>query len=146
MRAIPFRTWHLARLDLGAEERMQYARAGTGMFGAIFVWQGPAWSLVGDRGHVLGCFGMLVDGRTGVVWAVLSDEARANRFGLHRAAKRRLAEVERSIPIDCMIASARAGFGPGHRWLKHLGFAHDCEFELGNETYERYVKWVHQRQ
>jgi len=140
MRAVPFRTWHLAGLELGAEERMQYARAGTGMFGAIFVWQGPAWSLVGDRGNVLGCFGILVDGRTGVVWAVLSDEARANRFGLHRAVQRRLADVERLIPLDRLLAAVRGGFGPGCRWLEHLGFKRDGSFEVDGERYERYVK------
>jgi hypothetical protein len=146
MLAIPFRSWHLTELELGAEERTQFLRAGSDMFSALSDWQGPAWSLVGDRGRILGCFGMLVHGGTGVLWAVLSDEARANRFGLHRTARRQLALVERLVPTDRLLAAVRAGFGPGRRWLVHLGFTHDCDFELGNERYERYVKWAHQKQ
>jgi len=146
MRAIPFRAWHLGELELGAEERMQYARVGAAMFGGLSCWCGPAWSLIGDHGRLLGCLGMLVNDRNGVLWAVLSDQARANRFGLHRIAKRQLSQTERLIAVDRILAAVRVGYEPGRRWLKHLGFTHDCDFDLGNERYRRYVKWVHRKQ
>lgn len=140
MLAIPFRLSHLAQLEFGTEEQTQDARVGCDMFGALADRRGPAWSLVGDRGRIVGCFGMLVEGRCGIVWAVLSDEARANRFGLHRAARRALDQAERLCRINRTLAAVRMDFQPGHRWIRHLGFTRDGDFELGNERYERYVK------
>lgn len=146
MRAISFQPWHLAELELGAEERVQYARAGTDMFGALSKWHGPAWSLVGDHGRIVGCVGMLAVRRDGVLWAVLSDEARANRFGLHRTALRLLERAERLVAADRILAAVRSSFDPGRRWLIRLGFTLQCDFQVSNERYERYVKWAHLKQ
>lgn len=140
MLTIPFQLWHLGELDFGAEEHAQFTRMGSDMFGALEGWDGPAWSLLGDHGRLLGCFGMVVHGRDGIIWAVLSDEARANPFGLHRAAKRRLADVESLVSPNRMMAAVRTGFAPGRHWITHLGFRHEGSFEAGNERYERYVK------
>jgi len=144
--AIPFHPEHLAAVELGAEEQLEYALLGSGLFSALSEWQGPAWSLTDDGDRILGCIGMLVADRDGVLWAVLSDEARARPFGLHRAAKRYLERVERTIPTGRILSTVRHGFEPGRRWMTRLGFTHDGDFQLGNERYERYVRWAHQQQ
>lgn len=140
MITIPFDVRHLTDLDLGAEERRGYGRLGTEMFDALDQYDGAAWSLLGEDGRIVGCFGMLAVAGTGVLWAVLSDQARANRYGLHRAAKRRLAQAQQLIPVHRMLAAVRRDFEPGRRWVMRLGFTHDGEFSAANEQYERYVR------
>jgi len=140
MMTIPFHPGHLAAVELGAEERMECALLGSGLFSALAELQGPAWSLTDDSERILGCFGMLVVDREGVLWAVLSDEARASPIGLHRAAKRHLDWVERTFPTDRILTAVRDRFDPGRRWIRRLGFTHDGDFQLGNARYERYVK------
>jgi hypothetical protein len=146
MMTIPFHREHLAAVELGAEEQVEYARFGPGLFGALAEWQGPACSLVGNRGQILGCFGMHAVGREGVVWAVLSDEARARPFGLHRAAKGHLDKVERLGLTDRILTVVRDGHDAGQRWITRLGFTYDGDIEVSNLHYRRYVKWQqHQR-
>ena len=140
MRTVPFEFQHLAAVELGAEEQVEYKRFGLGLFGGLAEWQGPTFSLTDNGGRILGCFGMLVAGRDGVLWAVLSDEARASPFGLHRAAKCHLDWVERMFPTNRILTAVRDGFDPGRRWITRLGFTHEGDFQLGNERYERYVK------
>ncbi len=146
MRTIPFHRSHVAELDLGAEERRQYAQLGPAMFDALDEWDGPAWSLVAETDRIVGCFGMLLTCGEGVLWAALSDQARANRFGLHRAARRCLACVEGLIPAGRVLTAVRRGHDPGRRWVRHLGFSRAGDLQVGNERYERYVKWVHPQQ
>ena len=140
MITIPFELRHLTDLELGAEERKGYGRFGTEMFGALDRCEGRAWSLLGDDGRVVGCFGMLAVAGFGVLWAVLSDQARANRYGLHRAARRRLTQVQELIPVRRILAAVRRDFEPGRRWVMRLGFTYDGEFVVAGERYERYVK------
>lgn len=140
MLTVPFQLWHLTELELGAEEQLQYAGMGSEMFGALASYDGPAWSLLGDHGRILGCFGMVIQGRDGILWAVLSDEARANPFGLHRAAKRRLALVESLVSLDRILAAVRTRFAPGRHWITHFGFRHEGSFVVCDEQYERYAK------
>lgn len=141
MRTVTFRFAHLAAMRLGAEERAEHTRMGEGLFDALYRWPGPAWSLIDGGGTILGCFGMLLAKRDGIVWAVLSDDARANRFGLCRAARRQLEHVEQMMLADHIYAAVRKGYAPGRRWLQHLDFRHDGDFQAGSQQYERYRKW-----
>lgn len=140
MRAIPYDERHLTALDLGTEERRGFDRFGTKMFDALKQCGGPAWSLVEDDGRIVGCFGMLAVAGNGVLWAVLSDQARANHYGLHRAAKRQLAQAQQLIPVRRIVAAVRREYEPGRRWVMRLGFTYDGEFAVAGEQYERYVK------
>lgn len=144
MQTKPFVPAHLSGLKLGVAEQEQHALLGPLMFGALQEWTGPAWSLIGDDDSILGCFGLLLAGGRGILWAALSDAARANRFGLHRAARRHLEQAERLIPDGPILAAVRSGYEPGRRWVRHLGLNYDGELPIGPERYERYVKWPHQ--
>ncbi len=146
MRTVPFEFQHLAAVKLGAEERVEYARFGPGLFGILAAPQGPACTLVGKNDHILGCFGMHAAGRDGVVWAVLSDEARARPFGLHRAAKSHLDRVERLCRTDRILTVVRDGYEAGQRWITCLGFTYDGDIEVSNLRYRRYVKCQQQHQ
>lgn len=146
MMTVPFHREHLAVLELGAEEQMEYAQFGPGMFDTLSTGRGPAYSLVGNAGQILGCFGMHAVGRDGVVWAVLSDEARARPVGLHRAAKDHLDRVEQLGLTDRILTFVRDGHDAGQRWITRLGFAFDSDIEVGNLLYRRYVKWQQQHQ
>ncbi|UCH75186.1 MAG: hypothetical protein JSU82_04900 [Rhodospirillales bacterium] len=145
MITLPFRLSHLGEIALGREELLQQACFGSSMFGALDRWPGPAWSLADGSGRILGCLGALLIRDGAVLWAVLSDAARANRYGLHRAARCQLDLVERTVPAKCMLTAVRTGFEPGHRWVSRLGFARHGGFEIDNQLYERYVKLVHRQ-
>ena len=142
---IPFCPVHLRAVDLGAEERAEYARFGPALFGALATCEGPAVSLLDHSGRILGCLGMHAVGREGVVWAVLSDEARSRPFGLHRAARRHLERVERLGLADRMLTVVRDGYEVGQNWIVRLGFTYDGNIKVNDLTYRRYVKWEHQR-
>jgi hypothetical protein len=144
MMTVPFHPRHLAAVELGAEERAEFALFGPDLFRVLADGRGPASSLVDDDGRVLGCFGMHLAGREGVLWAVLSDEARARPFGLHRAARRHLARVERLGLTQHIRTVVRHGFEAGQHWITRLGFAYDGDIEMRNQRYRRYVKWEEQ--
>lgn len=146
MMTMPFHPRHLAAVELGAEERAEYALFGPDLFRVLAEGQGPASSLVDGDGRILGCFGMHVVGREGVLWAVLSDEVRTRPFSLHRAARRQLDRVERLGRTGRILTVVRDGFEAGQRWITHLGFAYDGGIEVKNQRYRRYVKWQQQHQ
>ena len=83
-----FRMDHLSALDFGVPERTEMETLGHGIINRLQDTDGPAWTLTSDNGDVVGCFGMQIIGSDGVIWVLLSDEARKNPFGLHRAAAR----------------------------------------------------------
>ena len=137
---VPFHPRHLAEVELGAEEDTEYAQFGPDLFRVLADTQGPAQSLVDDAGRVLGCFGMHLIGREGVLWALFSDEVRGRAFGLHRAVKRHLDRIERLGMVQRMLAAVRAENHAGHRWITCLGFTYEGDIEISNLRYRRYVK------
>ena len=146
MLTIPFCPAHLRAVDLGAEERAEYARFGPALFGGLAKCEGLALSLADGSGRILGCLGMQPVGREGVVWAVLSDEARSRPFGLHRAARRHLDRVERLGLADRMLTFVRDGHEVGQNWIARLGFTDSGTIKMNDLTYRRYVKWEQQHQ
>lgn len=72
-----------------------------------------------DGDEVLGCAGVMEywEGRA-VAWAILSGNCGHRFAAIHRAVSTflKLKDYRR------LEATADCGFGPGHRWLKMLGF------------------------
>lgn len=76
--------------------------------------------LIGDKIIGIGGIGFRPDG-TVVALAELSDEARAHKYTLHRAAKKFLAEVK-AMGIRELITFAEPNVPCAENWLRHLGF------------------------
>jgi hypothetical protein len=53
-----------------------------------------------------------------VVWSDMTDEARAHKYALHKAALRFM----RTMPYRKVIAAASTEIDGSERWLRHLGF------------------------
>jgi hypothetical protein len=80
-----------------------------------------AWTALID-GRVIGVggIGFMPDGAV-VALAQMTDEMRAHRFALHRAAKRFLADVKAS-GIQELVTLADQDITGAENWLHHLGF------------------------
>ncbi|MCC6172073.1 MAG: GNAT family N-acetyltransferase [Gammaproteobacteria bacterium] len=87
-----------------------------------------AWSGVAG-GRVIGIGGLayMPDG-TIVAFAHLTPEARAQKFALHRAALKLLAEME-AHGVRRLVATADPDFAAAERWLTRLGFRRDPRHE-----------------
>ena len=118
IRIVPFEPAHLLVLEMGAHERAWLG--GFDLAACAAHWPpGPAWSAVAD-GTVLGCAGLTVKDDTATAWAVLSDRFRARPMALHRVVARRLSTF--APRFRRIRAAVAAGFTPGARWLRALGF------------------------
>lgn len=118
IRLVPFEPGHLLRLDMGSWDRA--VLGGFDLVRCAAAWPaGPALTAMApDR--VLGCGGLVAQGRDATAWAVLSEELRRRRFVLHRAARRfldgwapRFGRLRTTVVDD---------FAAGHRWARALGF------------------------
>ena len=90
-------------------------------FAAGYRDAGPAYTLV-DGDTVLGCAGVLIEGRVGTAWAVLSDEIRARPVVLHRQVKRMLNQIVMEYQLEQILATVYEEFSAGRRWMERLGF------------------------
>lgn len=102
---------------------------------------GPAYTLV-DGDTVLGCGGVLIEGRVGTAWAVLSDALRVRPIVLHRKVKRLLDQIVKEYRLGQIFAVVYEEFSVGRRWLERLGFREEGTLTdyLGTGlTYRRYV-------
>ncbi len=127
-------------------------------FAAGYRDAGPAYTLV-DGDTVLGCAGVLIEGRVGTAWAVLSDEIRARPVVLHRQVKRMLKQIVTEYQLEQVLATVYEEFSAGRlparsrrfasakagRWMGLLGFRRlegTLENHLGTgETHVRYVRY-----
>lgn len=137
----PFRMKHLDALDFGHPERTEMAILGPGIVNQLRDADGPAWTLTGSNGSVLGCFGMQIVGTDGVIWVLLSDEARRNPVGLHRAARRCMAMIETGTGVTRILGLVNDDYALGRRWIEAFGFEPDVKLEISGISYTRYVKW-----
>lgn len=137
----PFRMDHLGGLDFGEPERAEMAILGSGVVKQLRDADGPAWTLTNDSGEVVGCFGMQVVGADGVIWVLLSDEARENPFGLHRAAAHCLDMIEAGTGVTRILGLINDDYAPARRWIENFGFEPDAKVEISGISYTRYVKW-----
>ena len=137
----PFRVDHLSILDFGVPERTEMEILGRGITNQLQDTDGPAWTLTSDNGEVVGCFGMQIIGSDGVIWVLLSDEARKNPFGLHRAAARCMDMIETRAGVKRILGLINDDYALARRWIENFGFEPDTKVELSGISYTRYVKW-----
>ena len=103
---------------------------------------GPAYTLV-DGDTVLGCGGVLIEGRVGTAWAVLSDEIRARPVVLHRQVKRMLNQIVTEYQLEQVLATVYEEFSAGRRWMGRLGFREEetlTDYMGTGPTYRRFVR------
>lgn len=87
---------------------------------------GPAWTAWRrDRVAAIAGLGLLWQGRA-LAWCYIGNAVPKGCWvGIHRAVATVLPEVMRSQGIRRVEADVRAGWPPGERWVRMLGFA--CE-------------------
>lgn len=101
---------------------------------------GPAFTGV-EAGRAIGCAGVVIDGKNGRVWAVLSDSIRGKPFALHRAVKSGLELIVEQHGIERLEATCLAQFVTAQRWLERLGFRlADNGATFGGPSYLGYVR------
>ena len=112
-------------------------------FAAGYRDAGPAYTLV-DGDTVLGCAGVLIEGRVGTAWAVLSDEIRARPVVLHRQVKRMLNQIVMEYQLEQILATVYEEFSAGRRWMERLGFRRLegvlTDYRGTGLTYRRFVR------
>lgn len=115
---VPFEPRHLR--DLAAQPNQEHL--GAFLAGSAFpeqvAEQGACWTVLSfGRPVACGGFRELWPGRA-EVWATLSDEAKPYAMRITRAVKRGL-DIH---PAERIEATVLAGFEPGMRWARSLGF------------------------
>lgn len=140
MRVVNFEPAHLAGMEPPVFDAAQLQR-----FAAAYRAAGPAFSLV-ESGGVLGCGGLVIEGREGRAWAFLSERLRRRPMLLHRTVRRALPALAEHYDLETVSAEAHADFTAARDWLERLGF----HFEQivprcggTTENYARYRLWVH---
>ena len=120
MRIEPFRPRHLSELILQPHQRAWQGRVSAG-HARVLGRQGQAWSGFGADGRPVACAGVLDRGEgRGLAWALLAADLGPGGFvALHRAVSRGMA----AMPYRRIEAHVAAGFAPGRRWARLLGFA-----------------------
>ena len=111
-------------------------------FAAGYRDAGPAYTLV-DGDTVLGCAGVLIEGRVGTAWAVLSDEIRARPVVMHRQVKRTLNKIITEYQLEQILATVCEEFSAGRRWIERLGFREEgllIDYMGTGENHIRYVR------
>lgn len=111
-------------------------------FAAGYRDAGAAYTLV-DGDTVLGCGGVLIEGRVGTAWAVLSDEIRARPVVMHRQVKRLLNKIGTEYRLEQILATVYEEFSAGRRWMERLGFREEetlTDYMGTGLTYRRYVR------
>lgn len=138
IRIVPFEIGHLARIEPPVLSVRQVREASLPASVA-----GPAFSAIDERGAVIGCAGLVIDGEAGVAWAVLTDEVRSRPLFLHRNVKRGLAAIVKRYGLARVEATARADWAGARSWLRRLGFRPsgiESDYMGTGQTYMRYVK------
>lgn len=121
MRIEPLRAWHLESLELQPSQAMFGDVIHQPGYAEMLVRAGPAFAAVQDD-TVLGCGGSVEMYPTRAqIWSLISANAGRHMLGIHRAVEGYL----KQMPHRRVEAQVVAGFEPGARWLKRLGF----EFE-----------------
>lgn len=128
MRIEVFKPEHLDRLRLQPAQAY-FSREFSQPGYASLLGRGPAFTAL-DGDTVLGCGGAaeLWPGRA-CVWSLLSDSAGPHMRAIHRAVSGFIDQ----LPYRRIEALVDAGFEPGHRWVKLLGFA--CETPDGMQSF-----------
>ena len=103
-------------LSLGDMELKQLAES----------WEGKA-IVAAENGKILGVAGVSVNGDTGKVGMVLSDELRQRPVFLHRTVKRAMVMVMDRWSLRALEATAHRNFVVARKWLTRLGFAENGE-------------------
>lgn len=141
MQASPFEIEHLGAISFGANERYEMAALGIDAADRLRDAKGPAWTLRADGGRIVGCFGVNIIGGDGVVWVLLSDDARTQPFALHRTARRCMAEVEQNPDIVRLHGIVIEGDDAARRWIERFGFEEKGILVMGGIKYTRFMKW-----
>lgn len=134
---ILFKPNHLADIDPPKLLREPMRR-----FAMAYRHRGPALTFVED-GRVLGCFGLIIDGREARVWAFLSSLLRDRPLALHRMVKRTLPKLKRHYGLDSILAEAHPDHRASHCWLERLGFRFDGVAQRCPIVGERHLRYVY---
>ncbi len=120
MRLEPFRAFHM---DILQAQGVQAAQVGElsivpGQYASVVGSAGPAFTLW-KGSDIVACAGMVsLFPHSGMLWAVLAQDAGRSMLYLHRAVQRFL-EMQ---TVRRLEATVLEGFEPGCRWLELLRF------------------------
>jgi hypothetical protein len=140
MRIVPFEPAHLLRIDFGEYERMLFA--GIDIEQLLATWPtGGAYSISNGE-WIVGSAGVYAEGKRGICWAVLSDEARRHPAFLLRTARRYIDDLARGL--DVVVLAIPEDYPGADRWARALGFAFNCvrpSDGTDSRPHLEYVKW-----
>ncbi|WP_420348618.1 GNAT family N-acetyltransferase [Pelagibius sp.] len=134
---ILFKPSHLADIDPPDLLREPMRR-----FAMAYCDRGPALTFVED-GRVLGCFGLILDGRQARVWGFLSSLLRGRPATLHRMVKGALPKLKRHYGLDMILAEAHPDHAPSWRWLERLGFRFNGVAQRCPIAGERHLRYLY---
>ena len=136
MKIVPFEPAHLAEIDPPVMTPDEL-RVFTKLYRPLW----PAFTGV-EAGKAAICAGFVINGKTGQVWAVLSDSIRGKPFALHRAVKCGMERIIEQRGLGRLEATCHARFPAAQRWLERLDFrlSTNCEVRIGGQPYLRYVR------
>jgi hypothetical protein len=110
--------------------------------GPAMIAAGPCWSAVHD-GQVIACAGLVLywRGRAGTWCMIGADFPRRAWPWLHKQVCRRLAQAVRELRLRRVEAEALAGWQPGARWLRLLGFSPEGDMPAFGHDGADYTRW-----
>ncbi len=136
-RIVPFQPWHFHLIELQSEQIFAQSRLDQDMAVACEM-AGPAWSCI-DKERVFACAGIVSHETHGEAWAVLGERLGPALVGIHRAARRALA----NSPWQRIETLVRNGFENGERWAVSLGFICQRRNHVTGPDGRLYDLWTH---
>lgn len=127
----------VAAADAWPQWRAQAAQAGT---------LGPAWTGA-LAGRVLGCAGMVEQwpGRAEAWCMIGCDVPRWAWLAIHRTVAWRMDVAAEALGFRRIEATVRAGWAPGERWVRMLGFEYEGLMRAYSPDGADYVRWARVR-
>lgn len=104
---------------------------------------GPCWTAL-RHAQVLACAGLVLHwpGRAGC-WCLIGSDLRPWDWpGLTRQVLQRMAQAQQALKLRRIEAEALAGWAPGARWLRLLGFHHESPMPAYGHDGADYDRWV----
>lgn len=86
----------------------------------------PGWSVF-HGGTFIGAAGIAIPyAGLGEAWAILGPDARKHMLFFHRAVKRTMLDLVKTLKLRRLQCTVLADFQAGHRYVEALGFAPEC--------------------
>jgi len=138
MKIIPFEPGHIWQVRLQSVQVVALGEV-TPQYAQLLAASGPAVSAIED-GILLGCCGVAATPYTGgILWGFVGTDCGPRMLKVHRGVSRFIDSV-RHRRIE---ATVLAGFEPGCRWMKLLGFEFEGvmrKYGSDGSDYLRYAK------